>query len=416
MDDEPGIRKWLEDIFWKTEVLRSRLLSLSYWLVAILCGIVLTIVAKNYLGLQGGFLSGERNYSIYYQWERFCSQPGNDCWNSFAVFGSNAGAYFKPKTAIGGYGYKRRGRGHALRPFRNQGHVSANSQGWLRRVMAQNTVPEAVLKQTKNLRLREALLLGSSLEGGWNPPFPVGDQGTSFGPYQMHEGGDLTAFGLTPAQAENARIATKYMLPVYASAVNQISDNEWQNNPEQAAEQAAFIAEQPAQDYYATDGSATIDQNWQNTQDVLSGKKSQSGKPSGGKNVNATFTSASIPGWLQPLLSIVVPGLAGADFSNPFTTKAIGAGIKADLERIGLVALGGILVIVGLVIFAIPAAKKAAGTAVSANRGISAARNIGGAGQADIARRQAIADRSLALGEQKIALQRQREARLARTR
>lgn len=372
---------------------------------------LLTIVGKSYLGLQGGSVSGENGHSIYNQWQRFCSQPGNNCWNSFIVLGSNAGAYFKPKNSNGSDGYQRRSLGNAFRPIRNKRYVPAHPQGrWIKR-MAQQNVPQAVFKQTKNLRLRQALLLGSSLEGGWNAPFPVGDQGTSFGPYQMHEGGDLTAFGLTPAQAENASTATKYMLPVYASAVNQISDQEWQSNPEFAAEQSAFIAEQPAQDYYASDGSQVIDTNWANVQGVLSGKKSTGGSPASAKN--ATLTSAN-PFSPSSLFQDIIQSLMGGGYGGSAGSAALGAGLKSWLERIGLVILGGLLIIVGVVIFAMPAAKKAAGVAVSTNRGLSAARNLGGAGAADRARRQDIADRSIAIGEKKVAIQQQRENRLAR--
>ncbi len=88
--------------------------------------------------------------------------------------------------------------------------------------------PRAIFSETKNLRTREAMLLGSGLEGGWASPYPVGDQGTSFGPYQMHDGRG----GLSQKQAENARTATKSMMPSYESAVNQISDQLWNTDPD----------------------------------------------------------------------------------------------------------------------------------------------------------------------------------------
>lgn len=275
--------------------------------------------------------------------------------------------------------------------------------------MAKEVVPKAVLGHTKNLRLRESMLLGSSLEGGWSTPFPVGDQGTSFGPYQMHEGGALTALGLTPAEAENANIATKAMMPAYSSAVNQISDQEWKNNPEQAAEQAAVIAERPAQDYYTTDGTSAVHSRWIDTQNVLAGKKSQGGMPP----QSATLTSANplsqLGNGIIPGLSLIL-GLFGKGLPTGFGSPQI----KDYLERGGLIVLGGILVIVGIIIFAIPVAQKAASTAASANRGLSAAQNLGGAGARDAERRQAIADRSLAIGEMNARTKAQRENRLAR--
>lgn len=268
-------------------------------------------------------------------------------------------------------------------------------------------VPTAIMAQTKNLRLRESMMLGSSLEGGWNPPFGVGDNGTSFGPYQMHEGGALTSSGLTPQQAEDPSLSTKAMMPAYASAVNQISDQEWKNNPEQAAEQAAVIAEAPAQDYYTTDGVQTVNLHWTNTQRALKGKKSIGGMPT------QTATTTSAPGDVFTAgLNGIIPGLG--NFLSLFGVGTANSKIKDWMERGGLIIFGGLLVLVGIVIFAIPAAQKAGQLAVSSNRQLSAARNLGGAGAADAQRRQAIADRSLAIGEKNAETKRLRENRLDR--
>lgn len=270
--------------------------------------------------------------------------------------------------------------------------------------MANNDNPPAVLSATKNLRLREAMLLGSGLEGGWTSPYPVGDNGTSFGPYQMHEGGALTALGLTPAQAENARTATKAMLPSYSNAVNQISPTLWQQDPEKAAEQAAVIAEAPAQDYYATHGNSGVNAVWKNTQNVLSGKNSLGGNPTQQGQTTSIITS-------------LLGGLFGGAIGN------IGGDLRDWLERGGLIIFGAMLCLVGIWILAQPSVKKATEEGVSAygqarSFGASGAANQRfAAGQAERQARQAqrneIANRSLALGEKKLALKQQRENRLA---
>lgn len=126
-----------------------------------------------------------------------------------------------------------------------------------------NDLLTAILNASKDQRVQESMLLGSSFEGGWNAPFPVGDQGTSFGPYQMHIGGALTSAGGTPSQAEDPTWATQHMVSAYTNAVNQQPASLWQSNPELAAEQAAVAAERPAKSYLASHGQKTLDQHWQ---------------------------------------------------------------------------------------------------------------------------------------------------------
>jgi hypothetical protein len=268
-------------------------------------------------------------------------------------------------------------------------------------------VPAAILSATKNTEVREAMLLGSSLEGGWNPPYGVGDQGTSFGPYQMHIGGMLTSLGLSPSQAENAVTATKAMLPDYTQAVNSISPSLWASNPEQAAEQAAVVAERPAQDYFASDGTASVNAHWANVQAALKGQSGSTGAPG-----SSSTTSSTGSGVLDSVLSFLgVP-----------TPSSLFSDVKSDAERVGLVIFGALLVIAGIIIFALPgvksAAKGAAGTAAAVETGGAAiGLELGSkaAASADRKRRQAIADRSLAIGQQNANTKAQREARLART-
>lgn len=192
-----------------------------------------------------------------------------------------------------------------------------------------NPVVVAILAGSNNAEIRQSMLLGSWMESGWNPT-AVGDQGTSFGPFQMHRGGALG--NLTPAQAEDPPTAVKAMLGAYTSAVKQVPQSLWSSNPEQAAEQAAVLAERPAQSYIASRGQAAVNTGWQNTLNALSGTSSAPGAPGG-----ITTDAASITNPLSP--SSIISALA----------SALGAPSPADLaERFGLIILGAALILLGL--------------------------------------------------------------------
>jgi hypothetical protein len=276
-------------------------------------------------------------------------------------------------------------------------------------------VPAAIMHTTTNLRTREAMMVGSHLEGGWYPPFPVGDQGTSFGPYQMHEGGALTSSGLTPSQAENPTRATKAMLAAYEDAVNQISEQLWSSNPEKASEESAFLAERPAVDYYSSQGAGAVNSAWTDTQDVLHGKKSQGGMPT-----NASFTSG------PPLWEAIIEGISGnptglEQYAGNAATNNLGGlgGVwnffsnpTDALERLGLIVFGAVIVIVGLVILA-TGTKAGKTVAAGATRGVST--RIGGTTSglaADRRKRLALAGEANKIGERKLALKERREERL----
>lgn len=278
------------------------------------------------------------------------------------------------------------------------------------------------------------MMVGSHLEGGWYSPFPVGDQGTSFGPYQMHEGGALTSSGLTPAQAEDPVKATKAMLSAYESAVNQITEQLWASNPEKAAEESARLAEQPAQDYYTSQGSGAVNSAWNDAQAVLHGRKSKDGMP-----IDATTTSSNTnagpTSWLQAILegpqgiSQYLAGLA-ANKALGSQGQQAGASILSNLsnflenptdalERLGLIVFGAVVVIVGLVVLA-SGSRAGKAVAAGATRGTSSQVSslISGSGkeraarQADQQRRLGIAEKANQLGERKLALKESREQRL----
>lgn len=108
-----------------------------------------------------------------------------------------------------------------------------------------NAVVQAILAATQNPQVQAAMLMGSKLESGWNTS-SVGDQGTSFGPFQIH----LPAHpGVTSQEAENASWAVNYMLPAYEAGVDKVPASLWQADPAQAAATAAFYAERPAKMY-----------------------------------------------------------------------------------------------------------------------------------------------------------------------
>lgn len=197
-----------------------------------------------------------------------------------------------------------------------------------------NSVVSAILGVTSNQQVQEAMLLGSHLESNWDPT-AVGDNGSSFGPFQMHIGGALTAAGGTPQQAEDPVWAAQHMLAAYEAGVNSVPQSLWQSNPEQAAEQAAVYAEKPAQSYFASQGNAAVDSAWQATLSAMS-------------NPNGTGPYQGVP-------ALNIPGvpnsssIAGSLIQGLLT--AFGLGSAKDLaERAGLILFGGLLIIMGIVI------------------------------------------------------------------
>lgn len=386
-------------------VWKSRLVSCCLWLVLFLCGIALIIPVVSYRGLLAVWHSGNVG----------SAQAGQSISGSSQFERELQQARGKARIYTGHYEKFWYSHGNS-----NHSYHSSNSD-W--NAPLSSNLPPWVLADTKNLRTRQAMLLGAGLEGGWQSPYPVGDNGTSFGPFQLHQGGMLTSLGGTPQQADDPKWSVKAMLPTYNNAVNQISDAKWKSDPESAAEQAAVIAERPAQDYFASRGRHTVDTVWSATQHTLKGKKSTGGMPP----VDANLTSAGggggsnvvLQGILNAILNSILPGgLVGSGIGSTGIGAAFGSSIKSDLERIGLVVFGGLLILVGLVILAAPAAKSVVSGATSAKRSATTLGLTGNSGStgpdpADVQRRQDIAERSLALGEQKAQLARQREQRLA---
>jgi hypothetical protein len=87
-----------------------------------------------------------------------------------------------------------------------------------------------------------AMLEGGNLDGGWG----VGDQGQSFGPYQIH----LPAHpGMNAQTATDPTAATRYMVGAFSKAVTRVPTDLWQTDPMRASALAAYYSEKPYEMY-----------------------------------------------------------------------------------------------------------------------------------------------------------------------
>jgi hypothetical protein len=140
-------------------------------------------------------------------------------------------------------------------------------------------VIDAINRYAHGWRLRLALATGAGLEGGTGSTYLPGDDGTSFGPFQIH----LPAHpGVSAAEANNPNWAVRYMKGAYRSAVKKVPRSLWTTDPERAAETAAFLAERPAADYYSARGQAAVDAAYRNATTALGGKHNWAGTKSAG--------------------------------------------------------------------------------------------------------------------------------------
>jgi hypothetical protein len=103
---------------------------------------------------------------------------------------------------------------------------------------------------TSDARLKSALLMGALLEGGsLTGPWRAGDNGQSFGPYQIYTAAHPD---VTREKAENPEYAVAYMLPAYMEGVRRVPSELWQSDPARAAATAVYYAERPAAMYPAS--------------------------------------------------------------------------------------------------------------------------------------------------------------------
>lgn len=166
-----------------------------------------------------------------------------------------------------------------------------------------SAVQSAVASVTGDSRVATAMLLGALLEGGsWDGPWAPGDQGTSFGPWQIH----LPAHpGMTQADAENPVAAALFMLPEYTRAVSNVPAALWQSSPMQAAAQAVYLAERPAQMY----PTARVAAAWAAMQGVtaLPGGTTDGQPLPGGQTLGNPISDAVIAGIKSQLLGPLTP-------------------------------------------------------------------------------------------------------------
>lgn len=193
---------------------------------------------------------------------------------------------------------------------------------------------QAILGYTGDPQLQAAMALGSRLEGGWGPAYGVGDLGTSFGPYQIH----LPAHpGVTEAEASDPVWATHYMGGSYQGGLGAVGQAAWAE-PESAAEQVAYHAERPAEDYVTARGQAAVDTAWAATMNTLP-STSAAAVLTAAKNGGGGSGGGGVIGTVgQGLKDVVDPGgiigKAGGLITGP-ASKAAGAATDAIGGAIG---------------------------------------------------------------------------------
>ncbi len=216
-----------------------------------------------------------------------------------------------------------------------------------------STVLGQVERDTSDWRVRLAMILGANLEGGnaGSSGWGVGDQGHSYGPFQINLPYHPT---MTSTTATNPADAVAYMLGSYQRAVNQVAPTLWQSNPEQAAEQAARIAENPAQDYFVARGQSTVDTAYQTAVRELSSGQvvPQSGygnatPPGYGSTPNGASTIFGIPG--TPSTSSIANDVMSAILQG---IDVIVHPLVAFLQDAFLVVAGLVIIVVAIVLLA----------------------------------------------------------------
>jgi hypothetical protein len=187
------------------------------------------------------------------------------------------------------------------------------------------TVLQAITSQVSDARTRLAMALGALLEGGTlgASGFGVGDNGNSHGPFQINAPYHPD---ISVTDAENPTEAVAYMLPRYQSAVGKIPASLWQSDPEKAAEQAAFIAENPAQDYYVARGSSTVNDAYAAAKAALSGQPITA---TGGSSSSSSTSTGSAGGTVNAQPASLLSGVG----------KSVGMWVLKGVLVLGGVAL-----------------------------------------------------------------------------
>lgn len=220
-----------------------------------------------------------------------------------------------------------------------------------------NAVVDAILSTTSDAHIRAAMLMGAQLESGMNAG-AVGDNGKSFGPFQIYT---VAHPNVSPAQAANPGWAAAFMLPAYTSGVSRVAPALWQSNPAQAAAQAAFNAERPKNMY----PSSRISAAWPVVQSAMNGQTIGPTTGTGG-GAGGGVVQASDPLGINASVDNAVEGFRK------------GAMVLANMSLFfAAVVTGGVLTLVGLVlIFRETSMGNASGKIKSAYRVVSPARAL----------------------------------------
>jgi hypothetical protein len=160
------------------------------------------------------------------------------------------------------------------------------------------------------------------------------------------------AYGVWQLQGNPRGADTSYaasvMIPRYEQAVTKVPASEWQSNPEEAAEEAAYLAERPAETYFAAQGAKRVAQAYSEAASAVNGTS-----PPGILDQLGNLVTGSNPGGffagLNPITDLNNAGKAlsstvGQDISTllgPLTTKAWWL-------RVGEFLAGLLLCIIGL--------------------------------------------------------------------
>lgn len=203
----------------------------------------------------------------------------------------------------------------------------------------------AVFQVTSDPLVRRAMLMGAQMESGMDPN-SVGDQGTSYGAWQIHLPAHPEA---TVAKAEDPIWAANFMLPAYQKGVSEVSSGLWNQDPGMAAATAAFYAERPAK-MYAT---STVRSSWPIVQAAINlGSTPDLLPPPPGGTTPGQPAGSDLPGWAQIIMNAFGPFLEF--FAN--AAKILGwivthLFLPKTWARVAAFIVGSILLLTGLWIF-----------------------------------------------------------------
>lgn len=222
-----------------------------------------------------------------------------------------------------------------------------------------NAVFDAILAATTDPHVRAAMAMGAMLESGARTD-AVGDNGKSFGPYQIY----LVAHpNVSSSQAKDPGWATAFMLPAYKAGVSKVTPSLWSADPAKAAATAAYYAERPKNMY----PDSRIRSSWPTVQGVLNGQSI--GPVTGGGAPGGVVQAADPLGINQSV-------------DNAVASFRKGIMVLANMALFFTAAfLGGLMVLVGLVlIFRETSVSGATGRVMSAVRVVSPTRLVGNNG------------------------------------